>query len=351
VATTYLPIVLNGSGSVAEPMSLAEVAYWAYQLQEVNAPGAVDALVASHYDMLVLEPTRTDWSSDDKFFDTRGMVDRLKHSPASDGAHRKLVLAYVDIGEAEDWRWYWTWWPRDWDCVGDPPAQWPGYILACDPDGWSGNYPVAYWDQDWKDIVIYGANQGSHPDRDYNSVIDEAIKDGFDGIYLDWVEGYENTDVIAAAQAEGKDPAVEMIAFIQEMRDYAAARNPDFLVIQQNAAALIDGHPELFNVIDAISQEAIWYDGDATDDWYDPDGYDWVNDADLTNYYIDYLDQYLTAGVPVFNCEYALEYAATAYANSYAEGYVPYVTRRSLSWLTTTPPPGYTSTPLAVEVP
>ena len=165
------------------------------------------------------------------------------------------------------------------------------------------------------------------------------------------MEGYENTDVIAAAQAEGKDPAVEMIAFIQEMRDYAAARNPDFLVIQQNAASLIDGHPELFNVIDAISQEAIWYDGDATEDWYDPDGYDWVNDADLTNYYIDYLDQYLTAGVPVFNCEYALEYAATAYANSYAEGYVPYVTRRSLSWLTTTPPPGYTSTPLAVEVP
>jgi endo-alpha-1,4-polygalactosaminidase (GH114 family) len=110
---------------------------------------------------------------------------------------------------------------------------------------------------------------------------------------------------------------------------------------------LIDGHPELFNVIDAISQEAIWYDGDATDDWYDPDGYDWVNDADLTNYYIDYLDQYLTAGVPVFNCEYALEYAATAYANSYAEGYVPYVTRRSLSQLTTTHPPGYT-TPYAV---
>jgi len=361
VATTHLPIVLSDSPPGSNPMSLAEVAYWAYQLQGISEPGAVDALVASRYDMLVLEPTRTDWSSDDRYFDTRGMVARLKGSPAGDGApsewvaslpfiskwpfrsdgvHRKVILAYVDIGEAEDWRWYWDW-SKDWDCVGAPPTDWPDYILACDPDGWSGNYPVAYWDEDWKDIVIYGENQGNHPDRDYTSAIDEAILDGFDGIYLDWVEGYENTDVIAAAQAEGLDPAVEMIAFIQEMRAYATARDPDFLIVQQNAAALIDGHPELLTVIDAIAQEAIWYDGDATDDWHDPDGYDWINDADLTDYYVGYLDRYLDADVPVFNCEYALEHAATAYANAYAEGYVPYVTRRSLSQLTTTPPPGY----------
>jgi uncharacterized protein (TIGR01370 family) len=132
-----------------------------------------------------------------------------------------------------------------------------------------------------------------------------------------------------------------MITFIQEMRDYAAIRNPDFIIIQQNAASLIEGHPELTGTIDAIAQEAIWYDGDATDDWNDPDGYDWVNDADLTNYYIGYLDQYLAAGLPVFDCEYALDYADTAYANAYNRGYVPYATRRSLSQLTTTPPPGY----------
>jgi cysteinyl-tRNA synthetase len=303
-------------------------------------PGAVDALVASPYDMLVLEPTRTDWSSDDRYFDTKQMVQRLKNSRANDGVHRKLVLAYLDIGEAEDWRWYWDW-STDWDCTGDPPADWPEYILACDPDGWSGNYPVAYWDEDWKDVVIYGEHQGSHPDRDYGSAIDEAIKDGFDGIYLDWVEAYEDADVVAAAQTAGLDPAAEMIAFIQEMRDYAAARDPDFCIVQQNAAALIDGHAELFGIIDAIAQEAVWYDGDATDEWDDPDGADWVNDAGLTNYYVGYLDQYLDEGVPVFNCEYALTYAATAYANSYARGYVPYVTRRSLSRLTTTPPPGW----------
>ena len=335
VATIYLPIVF-GVGS----MSLDDVAYWAYQLQGISEPGVVDVLIASHYDMLVLEPTRTDWSSDDKNFNTLGMVTQLKNSMASDGVHRKLVIAYIDIGEAEDWRWYWTW-STGWDCQSPRPADWPDYILTCDPDGWGGNYPVAYWDADWKDIVIYGNNQSSAPYGDYTSVIDEAIKDGFDGVYLDWVEGFENTDVVTAAQAAGKDPAVEMIAFIQEMRNYATTRNPKFLIIQQNAAALLDGHPELLNVIDAISQEAIWYDGDATDVWNDPNGYDSVNNVALINYYISYLDQYLNAGVPVFNCEYALSYASTAYAKATNKGYVPYVTRRPLSLLTTTPPPGY----------
>ena len=123
------------------------------------------------------------------------------------------------------------------------------------------------------------------------------------------------------------------------MRAYARTRNPGFIIVQQNAASLIDGHPELVDVIDAIAQEAIWYDGDATDDWDDPEGYDWVNDPDLVAYYKGYLEKYLNAGLPVFNCEYALTFAKQAYANSDAEGYIPYVSRRSLSMLTTTPPP------------
>lgn len=325
---------------LVEPMRLEEVAYWGYQIQGIEEEGAVDALVASHYDMLVLEPTRTDWSSDARNFDTRGMVTRLKDSMSSDGIHRKLVIAYIDIGEAEDWRWYWTW-SADWDCEPPLPDDWPEFIIACDPDGWTGNYPVAYWDDEWKNVIIYGSNQGINPDGDFGSAVDEALMDGFDGIYLDWVEAFEDANVVAAAQAGGLDPAAEMITFIQEIRSYAVARNPNFAVIQQNAASLIDGHPELIDVIDAISQEAIWYDGDATDDWADPDGYDWRNDSDLISYYIGYLEQYRDAGLPVFDCEYALDNAGAAYADSEARGYVPYVTRRSLARLTTTPPPGY----------
>jgi cysteinyl-tRNA synthetase len=325
------------------PLPLAQVQFWGYQIQSLDVESAIDVLAASRYDMLVLEPTRTDVDAAD--FDTKAMVDRLKATRAHDGVHRKLVIAYLDIGEAEDWRWYWTWSkeaeeaqiPKDVDL----PDDWPDYIVARDPDGWVGNYPVAYWESEWKDIIIYGQNQETTAEHDFTSAVDELILDGFDGIYLDWVEGFENEHVIAAAQAEGLDAAEEMIRFIGELRDYARGRDPDFLVIQQNAAALIDGRPELLNEIDAIAQEGIWFDGGATDDWDELTDY-WETDAELTSEYIGFLDRYLAGGIPVFACEYALEdNAAEAYTRAADRGYVGYVTRRSLSRLTDTPPPGY----------
>lgn len=54
--------------------------------------------------------------------------------------------------------WYWTW-TKDWPQSQPLPADWPDYILTSDPDGWEGNYPVAYWDERWKDIVIYGQGE------------------------------------------------------------------------------------------------------------------------------------------------------------------------------------------------
>ena len=332
--------IIAASEDLAPPLSAVQ--FWAYQIQNVEAPGAVDALAASRYDLLVIEPTRTDWSSvEARTFDTAAAVARLKATHGHDGTRRKLVLAYVDIGEAEDWRWYWTW-STTWQPGRPKPADWPDYILAHDPDGWEGNYPVAYWDPAWKDLMIYGLNYPPTSSRDFTSVLDEVLRDGFDGIYLDWVEAWEDASVRQAAAADGVDSAQEMIDFIAEIRTYARQRDPNFLVVQQNAAELLDGRPQLLAHVDAIAQEAIWYDGvGGNDDWSDPDGYDDRNDADLTDYYIEWLDRYKAAGLPVFNCEYARARAATAYANSLNKGYIPYCTRRSLGALTTTPPPGY----------
>lgn len=336
---SYCSIVDDSQTDDNTPV-LSDVRFWAYQIQGISESGAVDQLVNSRYDLLVVEPTRTDWSSDDKYFDTRAMVDRIKNSAAHDGTHRKLVIAYIDIGEAENWRWYWTW-SKEWEPGNPRPADWPDFILTHDPDGWEGNYPVAYWDPRWKDIIITGNNQDSSPYGDYTSVIDEAIKDGFDGIYLDWVEGFENQAVIRAANQQGKNPRVEMISFIREMRDYARARNPSFLIIQQNGSALVQGPAELLEIVNGIAQEGVWYEGDATDNWNDPDGYDWPVPEDWRSDYLNNLSQYQSAGLPVFNCEYALQLASDAYTKSINQNFIPYCTRRSLSRLTTTPPPGY----------
>jgi len=317
-----------------------KVKFWAYQIQAVGVPGAVDQLAGSHYDLLVLEPTRTDWSGDEKYFDTRAMVERLKGTKGSDGQKPKLVIAYIDIGEAEDWRWYWRW-STGWE-EGDPrPADWPSFILTHDPDGWEGNFPVAYWDNRWKDIVIYGKNQDSHPYGDYTSIMDEVIKDGFDGVYLDWVEAFENEEVLAEAKRLGKDAGQEMIGFIQEIRNYAASRVDHFIIIQQNASNLCDGRPALFSVIDAIAQEGIWFEGEPADNWNDPDSYDQPVPRRWREDYLYYLPQYLQRGLLVFDCEYALLKADEAYSLSPAWSFIPYCTRTSLAALTTTPPPGY----------
>ena len=74
---------------------------WMYQLQELNEDGAVDRLAESPYDMLVLEPGH----NFSKYpYDTPAMVKRLLKRP--DGG-RRLLLAYIDIGQAEDYRDYW----------------------------------------------------------------------------------------------------------------------------------------------------------------------------------------------------------------------------------------------------
>ena len=144
---------------------------------------------------------------------------------------------------------------------------------------------------------------------------------------------------MAAGQGAGVDTAGEMVALIREIRDYARARDPDFLIIQQNAAALSQLHPELLPLVDAIAQEGVWFDGEGDGGWSDSQGYDQSTDPDLTTYYIEHLDRHLAADLPVFVCEYALGHADQAYQSAYRQGYVPYVTRRSLSRLSTTPPP------------
>lgn len=316
------------------PLPLDKVETWAYQIQGLSRDGAVEALASSPYDMLVIEPTRTDVSEQD--FDTAETVSTLKESRAGDGEHRKLVIAYIDIGQAEDWRWYWTW-SAHWKQNRPRPKDWPSYILTPDPDGWGGNWVVAYWHPEWKDLLLHGKDHPATEDRDYVSILDQVVRDGFDGVYLDWVEAFENESVIREAAKRGLDPVKEMIRLVDEIREYGRKRNPDFLVIQQNAAALAD-HPEAFEVIDGIAQEEVFFGGIATDDWDEPKGYDTPISRELTREYIAHLKKYKAAGKPVFNCEYALERAREAYLKSLALGFVPYCSRRSLSNLSTTPP-------------
>jgi cysteinyl-tRNA synthetase len=322
----------NGDGTVSGRVALSEVRYWAYQIQGIENDGAVDALVDSHYDLLVLEPTRSDRDNAD--FDTANMVERLHASSSSYADRGKLVIAYVDIGEAEDWRYYWL---PSWVAPTDGQVGDPDFLIRLDPDGWEGNYPVAFWDDRWKDIIIY----------DDNSMLNQVLDDGFDGIYMDWVEAYSDELVAAAAESADVDPVEEMVEFIREIRAYAQARNPNFLIIPQNASELAELHPDYLSLIDAIGQEQIYFDGDADTINADENSGDVrvpaTGDGYSTQFYEETLEPFLDAGKVVLSVDYAQQpdNVTEAYSRATAQGYIPYVTLRALIQLTDTPPPGY----------
>jgi len=116
------------------------------------------ALQATNYDVLV-----TDAFYKGKQSLTKEEVHGLKFKEM--GA-RRLVLARVNVGYAEDERFYWQ---REWR-IGEP-----SWIQAYGPDG-PGQYVVEYWNPAWKAII----------GRYFAGIMDL----GFDGVVLDGVEAY-----------------------------------------------------------------------------------------------------------------------------------------------------------------
>ncbi len=84
---------------------------------------------------------------------------------------KRLLICYISIGEAEDYRYYWQ---PDWR-VGHP-----SFIVKENPD-WEGNYIVKYWEDAWKNIIF--GHDGSY--------IKKILDAGFDGAYLDIIDAFE----------------------------------------------------------------------------------------------------------------------------------------------------------------
>lgn len=79
----------------------------------------------------------------------------------------RLVICYMSIGEAENYRYYWNGLNKK--------------LLYKENPSWPGNFSVKYWESQWKE-VIYGNDQ---------SYVKRILNAGFDGVYLDIIEAYE----------------------------------------------------------------------------------------------------------------------------------------------------------------
>jgi len=256
-------------GSTApRPPDLSAVNDFLYQLQNYD----LRAIGNSAYDLLVMDYSA---DGDDETAFSAGQIAGLKHSPGD----AKIVLAYMSIGEAENYRFYWQagWSP------GNPP-----WLDAENPD-WEGNYKVRYWDPAWQAIIF-----------DYT---DRLLAAGFDGAYLDIIAAYEYYSEQGRTTA-----AQEMVDFVAAIRDHARTRNPDFYIFPQNA-------------------------------YYGYDGDDVMTPPAVTAEVESHLDIFRRAGKLVLTVDYATTPAHVdgAYAKSHAKGYVPFVTVRDLDQLIINP--------------
>ena len=118
----------------------------------------IEAVQATNYDLVLI----------DLYFNeaelTAADVEALK---TKENGGSRLVICYMSIGEAEDYRYYWSDLDKNLVCRENPD--------------WKGNFAVKYWEADWKS-VIYGNEQ---------SYLKKILDAGFNGVYLDIIEAYE----------------------------------------------------------------------------------------------------------------------------------------------------------------
>lgn len=205
---------------------LSRVTSWRYQLRRID----LNEVAQSATDLVVIDyaPDRVygvelPFSHED--------VQRMQVKP--DGS-RRIVLAYLSIGEAERYRTYWN------NAWYDAPTK-PAWLLPPNPR-WDGNFPVRFWDKDWQ-AIISGSPQ---------AYLDRILAAGFDGVYLD------RADVYQELESENPRAADEMAAFIVQICVRARAARPDVLIVMQNAEELVR-RSAVRKAIDGIAKEDLFF--------------------------------------------------------------------------------------------
>ena len=122
----------------------------------------ITAVTATNYDVIIMDL----FLNNESF--TAAEVAQLRNK--TNGGSR-LVICYMSIGEAEDYRYYWQ---SNWS---SNKSDW---ITKENPD-WPGNYKVKYWNEEWQGIIY------KNPD----SYLNKITTAGFDGVYLDIIDAFE----------------------------------------------------------------------------------------------------------------------------------------------------------------
>lgn len=299
VSCGYIVAGCSGAGaSDGTTVGWSDVNDFLYQLQNLDLDAAGDAA----FDLVITDYSR-DGSHEERY--SWAEIARLQQSPGGP----KLVLAYLSIGEAEDYRWYWR---PEWDADrdGTPDAAAPSWLGEMNPE-WGGNYKVRYWDSAWQQTVF-----------DY---LDRIIEAGFSGVYLDIIDAYEYWGPGGDSGLDRATAERDMVDFVKAIARHARQTRgqSSFGVFPQNGDGLAV-HDDYVATVTGIGREDLWYNGDTP------------QPADITQAGIATLDRFREAGKLVLVTDYVTRPATIAdfYANARAKGYIPYATTRDLDVLT-----------------
>ncbi len=277
---------------------LAAVKRIGYQLRRLN----LAAIAASPLDLVIIDHAIAAQRRFAYQFSPEA-VQSLKIKP--DGA-RRIVLAYLSIGEAERYRFYWQ---PEWL----EPEKRPAWLGDVNPQ-WEGNYIVRFWHPEWQHFIVGG------PD----SYLARVMAQGFDGIYID------RADVHSELAAENKKAESEMVRFVSRIASTARKTDPNFLIVMQNAEELLRHRPVL-DAIDAIAKEDLFYGIDHTQT---------PNPPGTVAEVLKNLKIATRAGRPVFVIEYLDEPTVVGETRRRieAERFVGHFTRRDLGDLVVVEP-------------
>lgn len=118
-------------------------------------------IAKTNYDVVII----------DLFFHTKPFTaEEIRQLQTKANGAKRLVLAYINIGSAENFRYYWD---GNW-IIGDPAWLKKKY------EGYDDEFYVEFWNPEWQKI-IYGNK---------DSYMKKILDAGFDGAYLDNVEAY-----------------------------------------------------------------------------------------------------------------------------------------------------------------
>ena len=316
VAATMLLLMLGGAaaqtertpGTVGDATAarlarIGAVKSWGYQLAGLK----LDTAAQTPYDLLVVDATTG--LAEGRVF-RADEVERLKRKP--DGG-RRLVISYLSIGEAEDYR-------PDYFTREYMEEDAPDWLMHENPD-WKGNRIIKFCSEGWQ-VTILGDENGRNV---YNSIepspLHRLVELGFDGVYLDRVDVYSE---IGKACPDG---ARRMVDFVARLGAHARKKNPQFMVILQNAEELLQ-HRKMVEAIDAVAKESLFYG------WGGTSG---GTGAGYVRSVTAHLNLAKAAGRAVLVVDYAnsREKARIAREKNLGLGYVPYAGPKALDrlWL------------------